>query len=205
MLHLQLSQDTQGSGGLDALGVLVNGGVGDLAVVDDDGEAASSLLEVPADAAGELGILVGHEEDGVIGDTVGLGPARHDESVVESNDDNQVNTLGLELVDVLGVGGDVRARAGGGESTGDGDENGLLVLELVAGSKGNGGTALRELRDLGGGRDVAEEDALGEVVASLESTSESHLECGWWWCFGRVLCNGAVEVGVGDGEKIRYA
>lgn len=133
----------------------------------------------------------------------------------------------------------MRARAGGGESTGDGDENGLLVLELcstgagsavvrligdairgglvcrrrraegdsrtVAGSKGNGGTALRELRDLGGGRDVAEEDALGEVVASLESTSESHLECGWWWCFGRVLCNGAVEVGVGDGEKIRYA
>lgn len=62
MLHLQLSQDTQGAGGLDALGVLVNGGVGDLAVVDDDGEAASSLLEVPADAAGELGILVGHEE-----------------------------------------------------------------------------------------------------------------------------------------------
>lgn len=176
--------------------------------------------------------------NGVIGDTVGLGPAGHDESVVESNDDNQVNTLGLELVDVLGVGGDVRARAGGGESTGDGDENDLLGLELcsmgaghvnscsfnrrchsrrvglqetqgrgdsrtVAGSKGNGGAALRELSDLGGGRDVAEEDALGEVVASLESTSESHLECGLWWCFGRVLWNGAVEVG--DGENIRYA
>jgi hypothetical protein len=42
--------------------VVVLGGVGDLAVVNDDGETASSLIEVPADAAGELGILVGHEE-----------------------------------------------------------------------------------------------------------------------------------------------
>jgi hypothetical protein len=33
-------------------------------VVNDDGEAASSLIEVPANAAGELGILVRHEELG---------------------------------------------------------------------------------------------------------------------------------------------
>lgn len=62
--QLQLGQDTESTGGLNALGVVVLGGVGDLAVVNDDGEAASSLIEVPANAAGELGILVGHEELG---------------------------------------------------------------------------------------------------------------------------------------------
>lgn len=42
--------------------MIVLGGVDDLAMVNDDGESAGSLIKVPADAAGELGILVGHEE-----------------------------------------------------------------------------------------------------------------------------------------------
>lgn len=38
-------------------------GVGDLAVVDDDGETlGAALLIGPADALGELGIRVGQEE-----------------------------------------------------------------------------------------------------------------------------------------------
>lgn len=61
-LRLQLLQDTQSARRLNALGVVVLGSVGDLAVVDDDGEAAGALVKVPADAAGELGVLVGHEE-----------------------------------------------------------------------------------------------------------------------------------------------
>lgn len=63
-------------------------------------------------------------------DAVGLAPAGHYVGVVESNDDNMVNTLGLESLDIGGVGGDVGAGAGGSEGTGDGDENDLLVLEL---------------------------------------------------------------------------
>lgn len=63
-------------------------------------------------------------------DTVGLAPAGHDVGVVESNDDNVVNALGLESLDIGGVGGDVGAGAGGGEGTGDGDEDDLLALEL---------------------------------------------------------------------------
>lgn len=66
----------------------------------------------------------------VVDDTVGLGPAGHDEGVVEGNNNDLVNTLGLDLVNVFGVGGDVRAGAGGGESARDGDENHLLVLKL---------------------------------------------------------------------------
>lgn len=179
--QLQLGQDTESTRGLNALGVVVLGGVGDLAVVNDDGEAASSLIEVPADAAGELGILVGHEENAVVGDTVGLGPAVHDEGIVEGNNDDLVNALGLDLVDVLGVGRNVGAGAGGGESTGDGDEDDLLVLELLAGVVGNGSTASRELGDLRGGRDVGEEDTLGEVVAGLEL---SHFGCVVGVCVG---------------------
>lgn len=68
----------------------------------------------------------------VVGDAVGLGPAVHDKGIVEGNNDDLVNALGLDLVDVLGVGRNVGAGAGGGESPGDGDEDDLLVLELCS-------------------------------------------------------------------------
>lgn len=44
-----------------------------------------------------------------------------------------VNALGLESLDIGGVGGDVGAGAGGSEGTGDGDEDDLLALELCEG------------------------------------------------------------------------
>jgi hypothetical protein len=52
-----------GGGNLqDVLSSLL-GGVGDLAVVDDDGVAVSTALGVgPADALGELGLGVGEEQ-----------------------------------------------------------------------------------------------------------------------------------------------
>jgi hypothetical protein len=144
-----VSEDTKGTRLLDALGLVILGGVDDLAVVDNQGETASSLTQVPADAGGELGIVVGHEELGklvsyllargipktynsVIGDTVGLGPTVHDKGIVDSNDDDLVNALGLDLVNVLDVRRNVRATASGSESTGDGDKDDLLVLELYS-------------------------------------------------------------------------
>jgi hypothetical protein len=68
----------------------------------------------------------------VIGDTVGLGPTVHDKCVVDSNDDDLVNALGLNLVNVLDVGRNVRATASRSESTRDGDNDDLLVLELYS-------------------------------------------------------------------------
>jgi hypothetical protein len=56
-----VSEDAKGTGLLDATGLII-GGVNDLAVVDNHGETTSSLAQVPADAGGELGIVVGHEE-----------------------------------------------------------------------------------------------------------------------------------------------
>ena len=70
--------------------------------------------------------------DSVVGDTVGLGPTVHDKGIVEGNDNDLVNTLGLDLVDVLRVRGDVASGTSRGESTGDGNEDDLLVLELCS-------------------------------------------------------------------------
>jgi hypothetical protein len=61
--RLQLLVNVVGGGDLqDVLSSLL-GGVGDLAVVDDDGVAVSAALLVgPADALGELGLGVGEEQ-----------------------------------------------------------------------------------------------------------------------------------------------
>jgi hypothetical protein len=168
-----VSEDAKGTGLLDATGLII-GGVNDLAVVDNHGETTSSLAQVPADAGGELGIVVGHEENLVIGDTVGLGPTVHDKCVVDSNDDDLVNALGLNLVNVLDVGRNVRATASRSESTRDGDNDDLLVLELVTGVVVSRSAAGREFSDLRSGLDVAEEDTFGEVGADLEFR---HFDC----------------------------
>jgi hypothetical protein len=57
-----VSQDTLGTGSLNALGVIVLGSVDNLAVVDDESETTSSLTKVPADAGRELGSIISHEE-----------------------------------------------------------------------------------------------------------------------------------------------
>lgn len=61
--NLQLLEDSVGAGELKGvLGGLL-GGVGDLAVVDDNHVAVGTALGVsPADALGELGLGVGEEE-----------------------------------------------------------------------------------------------------------------------------------------------
>lgn len=168
-----MSKDTKGTGLLDAAGLII-GGVDDSAVVDNHGETASSLAQIPADAGGELGIVVGHEENLVICNAIGLGPTMHDKCVVDSNDDDLINALGLDLVNVLDVGRNVRSTASRSESTGDGDNNDLLTLELLTGVVVGGSAAGREFSDLRSGLDVAEEDTFGEVGADLEFR---HFEC----------------------------
>lgn len=61
-LQLQLGQYTQGTGLLDAPRLLIPCSVHDLALVDNNRKASSSLTDIPADGLGELSILVGHEE-----------------------------------------------------------------------------------------------------------------------------------------------
>ncbi len=66
----------------------------------------------------------------IIFDTIGLAPGSHDPLVVAGNDYDLVHALGLELVEVGEVRGDVLLLAGGGEGAGDRDEDNFLVLEL---------------------------------------------------------------------------
>lgn len=65
-----------------------------------------------------------------IRDAVGLAPARHDEGVIVREEDDFVHALGLELILVLDVGGQVGCGARGGEGAGDGNDDDLLVGEL---------------------------------------------------------------------------
>lgn len=121
-------------------------------MINNDGVAGSALTGGPADALAELGVGVRGEElkggsqrcqvfmrrgreshDELVLDAVGLAPGRHDEGVVVGNDDDLVNALGLELVGVVDVRGDVGGRAGGREGAGHGDEDDLLLLELCGG------------------------------------------------------------------------
>lgn len=144
--------------------------VGDLAVVDDDGVTASAALVVsPANALGELGLGVGEEENVVVGDLVGLTPGAHNESIVVGKDGNNVDTLLAELGELLDVLGDVVGRADGGEGTGEGEEDDLLVGPLLGGEVVDGDTARGDLALVLGPGDVP---ALVSVLKSAERRAE---------------------------------
>ena len=163
-------------------------GVGDLAVVQDDGVTlGAALLIGPANALGELGVGVGQEQlgemsvnrnrvserqdtyDVVVLDTVGLAPGAHDEGIVVGEDGNDVNTLLADLGEALQVLGDVASRADGGESTGEGEEDDLLVGPLLGGVVVDGDTARGDALSLGGVGDVAVEDGVSIPIAGIDS------------------------------------
>jgi len=97
--RLQLGKDSVDARDSDFLAGFIFG-VDDLAVVDDDGVAAGSGTERPADAAAELGLVIGQEEDGLVLDAVGLAPGGHDEGVVEGDDGDGIDALGLDLLEL---------------------------------------------------------------------------------------------------------
>jgi hypothetical protein len=66
----------------------------------------------------------------VVLDPVGLAPRRHDECVVGRDEDDAVDALGLELIQVGQVGGDVLFLAGWGEGARDGDEDYFFGLKF---------------------------------------------------------------------------
>lgn len=62
LIHLELSQDTIGTSVGDAPAHLIQLGVGDLAVVNDNGITLGAVTLGPADGVAELAVGVGHEE-----------------------------------------------------------------------------------------------------------------------------------------------
>lgn len=91
----------------------------------------------------------------ITSDVVGLTPGAHDVGIVVGKDGNNVDTLGLELGELLGVLGDVASRADRGESTGEGEEDDLLVGPLLGGVVVDGDTASLDLLVLLSPGDVA--------------------------------------------------
>lgn len=79
--------------------------------------------------------------DVITSDLVGLAPGAHDVGIVVGDDGNNVDTLGAELRELLDVLGDVAGRADGGEGTGEGEEDNLLVGPLLGGVVVDGDTA----------------------------------------------------------------
>lgn len=69
-------------------------------------------------------------EEAAVLKPVGLGPSRHNESVVVSNEDNLIDALGLELIHPGRVGRNMGGLARGGKCAGHGDYNDLLAFEL---------------------------------------------------------------------------
>lgn len=63
-------------------------------------------------------------------DPVSLAPRRHHEGIVGRNENDAVYALGLELLQMGQVRGDVLLLAGRREGAGDGDEDNFLVLEF---------------------------------------------------------------------------
>lgn len=61
-LYLELSQDTLGTSVGDALRHLIQLGVGNLAVVDDNSIALGAVTLGPADGLAELAVGIGHKE-----------------------------------------------------------------------------------------------------------------------------------------------
>ena len=67
---------------------------------------------------GEEGLVIGeHEEVIAFGDAIDLAPSVEDKLVVVGDEGDNVDTLGLELVELLDVGREVVGGAAGGEST----------------------------------------------------------------------------------------
>lgn len=190
LIHdLQVLDNSVGARELKVVLSRLESGVADLAVVEDDGEAlGAALLVGPADALGELGLGVGKEELRDIGsvairavqkgleektynvvvlDSVGLTPGAHDESIVVGEDSNNVDTLLADLGEALNVLGDVASRADRGESTGEGEEDDLLVGPLLGGVVVDGDTA---------GGDLALFLRPGDVTVRAQTVS---LEVNW--------------------------
>lgn len=149
---------------------------------------------------------VAHEQNlAALGAAVDLAPSVHDERVVGSDDDNEVDALGNELLLLLNVGRDVEGLAARGESAGHGHEDDLLAGELLGGvvllrqaaggwaRVGDGGPAERKQCQRGAcifrysdAGCLLELDVRRELLASLDG---SHCDC---LVGGRLVVGGGV-------------
>lgn len=140
---------------LDVLEASLVLSVTDGAVLLDDHSPATGAVtlvraSLPAVVLGEEGLAVGeHEEVLALGNAVDLAPSVEDKLVVVGDESNNVDTLGLELLELLDVGRKVVGGAARGESTRNGNDDDLLASPLLVG--------IIQLRDTADGRVLVED------------------------------------------------
>ncbi len=104
--------------------------INNLPMINNHRITTSSLPLSPSILGRELDAVVAQEQDIVVVDAVGLGPARHDIWVVASDDSDDVDARLLQLWQLLNILWEVAPRAGWGEGPWDGEEDDLLVGPL---------------------------------------------------------------------------
>ena len=69
----------------------------------------------------------------IVLDAIGLSPSAHHERIIHSNNDNKIHALTLKLIQMLDIPWKMADRAAWCESSWYGEENYLLIRELLAG------------------------------------------------------------------------
>jgi len=90
-------------------------------------EGVVAQIELAPDGSGEVVVPIGQQEHLIV-DIGVLLPGFHDEGVVDRNASDGVDPFGLELLGLVDEAREVLLGAGGGECTGDGQEDGLLLF-----------------------------------------------------------------------------
>lgn len=134
--RLDLGQDGIGTRDSDLGWRLFVLSIADSAILLNDHSPATVTVthaSGPTVVLGEEALGVGKHQDVVAGNVVDLAPSTHDPGVVGGDDGDNVDTLCLQLVDLLDVGREVVGLAAGGE--GAWREEGMLVSDLVRDGK----------------------------------------------------------------------
>lgn len=122
-MHLKLRQNSFDRRNLNILKLSLILSIADRAILLDNHSPATSAValvgaSLPAVVLGEESLAVGeHEEVIALGDAVDLAPSVEDKFIVVGDEGDNVDALGLELVELLDVGREVVGGAAGGEST----------------------------------------------------------------------------------------
>lgn len=69
----------------------------------------------------------------IVLDTIGLSPSAHHERIIHSNNNNKIHALALKLIQMVDIPWKMANRAAGCEGPWYGEENYLLIGELLAG------------------------------------------------------------------------
>lgn len=143
---LQVSENSlDARDGDTGTGLLLN--IGDLVVVNNDGVSGSALAKASrrkingeTNSLRERSVAIG-SKDQLISTTKRLTPGSLHKRIIGRENDNVINSLGLDFINFLDKRRNVVGGAGGGEGTRNRDNDNLLVGKLLLGVVNSRNTA----------------------------------------------------------------